>query len=93
MSDDKAKGKEPPPRLVLTFDGTPGDVTITHEGNVSTGMVYAAAWQLDTWAREMRMAALTMEARSRLNLGGSPADLLAQLGLDGLGGKPPGATS
>ena len=53
-----------PRRIILTFpaDGST-DCRIDPEGAVTAAHVYLAAWLLDAWAREVRMASLATPAR------------------------------
>lgn len=83
MSGDQPPETPPkPPRIVLTFDGTPGDVTITNEGPLSTGMLYAAAWQLEALARETRAGERAVAAQSQLKMAGGLDGLLRSMGVD-----------
>lgn len=70
------------PRIVVTFAG-PGlaDLTISHEGGVTDGQAFAAAFLMDNWAREIRTAILQSQAMRQL--------VPVRGGLPDLGGRRP----
>lgn len=81
MAEDAkpANGAEPaaPCRIVITFQG-PGiaELAITHQGGVTDGQAFAAAFLLDCWAREIRQAILQAQAvRQLVPARGVPFDL------------------
>lgn len=70
------------PRIVLTFAGVGmADVLDVAMDGISLGQLYAAAWQLDALARELRQGDATRKALESMTPGGGSAlaDVLAGL--------------
>lgn len=66
----------PPDRIIITFVG-PGQagLTIITEGEVNIAQAGAAAWSLERWAQDVRIASMARQAGPGLylpGLGGLP---------------------
>lgn len=70
---DPASSRPAASRIVLTFPGPDAATASVQAENVTLGQVYAAAWFLDAWARELRQGDLVKSSLA----GGLTPDLAA----------------
>ena len=56
----------PPSQLLISFPALANAEATIKAQNVSMGQIYAAAWLLDAWARELRAGGIPENARALL---------------------------